>query len=238
MTEILTLRSRSDLDVIAFRLEILNDQMIDLDDVSDWIDQTAESDGPPTGLVPDHKTRFRQEARELISYVSNYEGTWVKTKPIRIGERLWRLRGAARRIAQGFGWPEEWMVTFILTDVPPPRPMVFGWTFHWSSSKLPTMDRIELRVNPYAVSPRELETAYRRLRSEKLGLSRVDSMSEKTAALALHWEQTKDQSTGERRAEWNRLHPEWKYTESTGNFGRDARAAHVQATGEVEGKNA
>jgi hypothetical protein len=124
------------------------------------------------------------------------------------------------------------MVPFILTDVPPPRPMVFGWTIQRPPSKLPNMDWIELRVNPYAVSPRELETYYRKLRTEKLGLSRVDSMSEKTAALALHWEQTNGQPTGDRRAEWNRLHPEWKYMEPTGNFGRDARAAHAQATGE------
>ena len=123
---------------------------------------------------------------------------------------------------------------FVLTDVPPPRPMAFGWTIHEPPSKVPAMDWIELRVNPRAVSPRQLETAYRTLRSEKLGLSRVDSMSEKTAALALHWEQSKGQPMGEGRAEWNRLHPKWKYTESTGNFGRDARAAHAQATGEED----
>ena len=236
VAQILTLRARRDLDVIDFRRDELGDQLIGLDDIPQWIKQTAEADGPPTGLVPDHETHIRQESSELIRYVSTYKGGLILLKPIRIGGHLWRLRAVARRIAQGFGWPEAWTVTFILTDVPPPRPMVLGWTIHEPPSKLPTMDWIELRVNPRAVSPRQLETAYRRLRSEKLGLSRVDSMSEKTAALALHWERTIGESTATRRGEWNRLHPKWKYTESTGNFGRDARAAHVQATG--EGKNA
>ena len=123
---------------------------------------------------------------------------------------------------------------FILTDMPPPRPIVLGWTIHEPPSSHDTMDWIELRVNPQAVSPRELETAYRNLRSENLGLRRVDSMTQKTAALAVHWEQSKGQPTGVRRVEWNQRFPEWEYTDSTGNFGRDARAAHHQATGEPQ----
>jgi hypothetical protein len=232
LAEILTIRGRRDLDVIDFRRDELGDQLIGLDDIPRWIKQTAEADGPSTRLMPDHETPFRHVSKEFIRYVDTYEMGWVVPQPIRIGGRLWRLRGVARRIAQGFGWPEQWAVPFILTDVPPPRPLVFGWTIHEQPSKISTMDWVELRVNPRAVSPRDLETYYRRLRSEQFGLRRVDSMSEKTAALAVHWEQTMGQSTGRRRAEWNRRHRKWEYTESTGNFGRDARAAHAQATGE------
>jgi len=230
VAEILTIRARRDPDVIAVRRDMLEDQLIGLDDVPDWIEEAGEADGPPTRLVPNHDTQFPQWSSELIRYVSTYEHGFLGHRPIRIGGQLWWLRGVARRIAQGFGWPEEWAVAFILTDVPPSRPMTFGWTIH--GSMVPTMGWIELRANPHAVSPRDLEAAYRRFRSGVLGLSRVDSMTEKTAALAVHWERTDGQSIADRRNEWNNLHPQWEYPTATGNFGRDARVAYAQATGE------
>ena len=84
------------------------------------------------------------------------------------------------------------MVTFILTDEPPPQPLTFGYTTHESTSLVPTMDWLELRVNPRAVSPRELDKAYRKLRSGLMEINRVDPISHKTAALAVHWERTKE----------------------------------------------
>ena len=232
LAEVLTIRSRRDPDVIDFRRDILKGNLVGQDDVESWIKATADTDGPATRFVPDHDTGFPHFSKQLIRYVTTYEMGWVLAQPIRIGGKLWRLQGVARRITQGFGWPEEWMVTFILTDEPPPQPMTFGYTTHESTSLVPTMDWLELRVNPRAVSPRELDKAYRKLRSGLMEINRVDPISHKTAALAVHWERTKEKSIMECRAEWNRLFPEWKYSEGTGNFGRDARAAHRQVVGE------
>jgi hypothetical protein len=245
LAEILVFRARQDPDVIDFRRDALGDKLIDPANVAEWIKATAETDGQPTAwvTVPEHDDHTwptsRDEAIALGSYATSRElveyttgDGWKHYQPVRLRGRLWHLRTVARRLVQGSGWPEAWTTTFILADQPPPRPMIFGYTIHHSSTTVPAMDQIELRVNPYAVGPRQLETVYRKIRSDELDISRVDAVSDKTAALAVLWEKTEGQTTSDRRGEWNRLHPEWKYPEPTGNFGRDARAAHRQVTGE------
>ncbi len=233
LAEILAVRARSDPDVVSFRRDVLQDQLIDISDVTNWIRKTAAADGPPTRFVADHLPEKVNRAREVIRYVSSFEGGQVQITPIRIGGDLWELRMVARRLAHGFSWPEEWTVPFVLTDQAPERPMIFGYTIHESSSSSATMAWVELRLNPYAVSPRALENVYREIRSESFGIKRIDSLSEKTAALAVHWEtKPKGQSIHETRLNWNRRYPTWKYPKSARNFGRDARAAHAQVTGE------
>lgn len=232
LAEILTIRARRDPDVIAFRSDVLENQLVELDDVPRWIRDTAAEDGPTTWFVPDDDTAGDYFTSEKIQYVSSYYGGHVLARPIRMSGVLRRLRSVGRRLVQGFGWPEHWTVAFVLTDVPPPKPMIFGYTVNESSSTVPAMDWLELRVNPYVVSPRDLAIAYREIRSKSFGIKRVDRMSAKTAALAVHWERSEGQTLDERRAAWNRNHPEWRYPESAGNFKRDAQGAWRQATGE------
>ena len=136
----------------------------------------------------------------------------------------------ARRLVQGFGWPEAFMTTFVLTDRPPDRPNVLGYTTRYSTV-MPSMNWVELRVLPLAVAPRDLETIYRRIRSEAIGGERVRSLSEKTAALAVFWEETWELAVSDRRVQWNSRYPDWAYPDPRGNFSRDAREAFRKVTG-------
>jgi hypothetical protein len=87
-------------------------------------------------------------------------------------------------------------------------------------------------VNPSAISPRNLEKVYRKIRSDVIQAERVRTLSAKSAALAVFWEQTDGKTVAERRTEWDGLHPEWSYPDAGGNFGRDARGAHRNVVGD------
>lgn len=249
LMEILQLRADSDRDVIQFRSDVLQDQLVSWDRLVDWMKSTAEADGKTTGwiTVPMHDDRtpwsfedaqsaiVGREWTETIPFVSP-KSALVLSRGIRLGGTLWELRRIARRLVEGIGWPEAWTVTFIVTGETPDWPIVFGYDVHdeWT----PAMDWLELRVNPRAVSPVELLAVYRKVRSEMMGSKpdderRMKRLSGKMAELAVFWERTDGKTTGERRVEWNRMHPEWSYPKTTGgNFARDGRKAQRDVTGE------
>lgn len=246
--EILAMRAGRDADVTRFRGQYLDSGLIEPTQVETWIRGIAQSDGPPTTwvrvplegggqpvsiepLLAAGKLRVESE---LLEYQIPDSG-WKRLIPIRQDGTLWQLRKTARRLTAQFGWPEATAVTFILTSVAPERPYTFGYTEHLGEI-VPAANRLDLQVNPRAVSPEDLITAYRVIRSNIIGGSdqerRVRRLEKKAARLAVFWEETEGMALPERRAEWNRRHPQWKYPDPGTNFGRDGRTAHRSVVGE------
>jgi hypothetical protein len=221
-------------EVVGFRRAVLGSRLLAPGKVEEWVNWQAERDGPPTRwlavpLPPDVQpqpgetiTFTLQTCRvevETLRYVVP-DDPWVRVRPVAAGGILGRLQRLSRRLADRYGWHEAQATTFVLTDA---VPLVDAVRVAWRPGAVPALDRIVLEVDP-VLTPAEVAAQYRQARAQALGKALVRPQSEKHRALAVFAVEHPDGTFRERMAVWNRLHPQWRYSQET-NFGRDLRAA-------------
>ena len=236
---LLAQQARARTDVTSFREQHLGGTLLRLGEIREWVLQKATSDGMPTTwandvlLPPESKPEFDDQgmlripingavqcmgfAIKYLSYPAPDHS--VSRVPVRVGGTLHILHQLASSLSQTFHWTEAEAAMLVLTDeVPPVEPA--KWQVHWSAT--PCLSRITLTLDP-ALSPRQVESVYRRVRGEVLD-GRYRNITTKHALLAAFTATLSSLKLREQMRKWNAKYRRWKYTVVT-NFGRDATAA-------------
>lgn len=192
-------------DVIRFRETYLSGGLLDAADVDEWIKaRRPGKGGPVTSLL-----------------VLRYAAAGVEhSVPIDLDDRgpLPQLHGVAYVLTRAYPWQESTATTFVLTGRAPlaSRLLVTADTARANAASA----RINLTVDP-TIDPKEVESAYRRVRGELFGGNRYRPLSEKHIRLAMF---PMEGTPAEDMARWNRKNSDWKY-DRVNNFARDRRRA-------------
>ena len=229
----------ADPDVVAFRRDVLGDQLISHAEVPGWIEAQEKnevpvvwatvplegeqvSDGPITGRPTGWSAR-------VLSYAGPGD-EWVRLATTGKGV-LERLRRLSVSLADFYAWTEAQAVIFTLTDV---LPWIAPIRAKEPAMKVrhnracPWAQRITLDIDP-SVTPAEVAEAYKEIRNRQ---GRRRRISEKHAQLAIHKTDNPSLSWSELMALWNRVHPEWAYAHVS-NLRRDVARARAQVIGAV-----
>lgn len=241
-------------DVQAFRHDVLQDRLLELEDVEAWIKEQSEKQGPPSfwlssPLAIPEGTRIHRDGAVLtfdpplvIARLDRRQSQstsplkremleygvpgkdWTLVVLVRSGGVLDSLRCLSEDCARSYGWQLAQATLFILTGK---VPLVHAiWTETSLRSPLSATSRITLKVDPM-VTPQEVADEYRRLRREMIP-GRARPLSEKHAQLALFTAQRPDgEPWAARMGSWNDRNPQWHYGQVS-NFTRDARRAQQQ----------
>lgn len=249
LTQIFALEAQADPIVRAFRLQHLEQGLLDIDEVTAWIRATAVSDGDPTVLItmpeevmgkgnlPADKALnmlpgYREDTVQL--HYLNGEAQQHRMEFIRIDGVLGDLNSISQRICRRYDWAEAAATTYILTGVPPTQR---GIQIHaidpwpWPAARR----RVAMDV-PLNATPTEVADLYSRARTSMLGGEPIGrkSLSKHAADLAVF---AAEHSTGgtwnEARAMWNRQQsgPDSRHYDQLAQFIRDSRAAYKRITG-------
>lgn len=235
-----------DAEVQAFRDAALPHGVIPWADVHKWLEDRANEDGPPGGLlngVPyDEGTDF-----------DTVRGGWFPVVPIEISRE--RPASGMQRLLLAFGLPGEMGVrrmivkphgvldgllqlsetlstrynwqpalatVFILTGLTPPYSRA-GVTLKYFSAGGTLGTRLQLEIDP-SLPVDELVALYRSARKDLLapigGPKRTRPVSKKSIELARFAMANSDGTWEARMEQWNAVHPEDAYTERR-NFQRD-----------------
>jgi hypothetical protein len=239
LSVLLAQEARARPDVKAFRKKHLGGVLLPLSKVREWVLQKAAGDGIPTIwandvlLPPASKPQLDDRGRIRIPIHRTLQCMGLATKylrypmpdhsvecvPVHAGGALHLLHQLATALSQTFHWTEAEAVMLVLTDEVPPVESA-KWQVHWSS--IPSLSRITLALDP-ALSPRQVEALYRRLRGQLLE-GRYRNITRKHALLAAFKTNFSELSLSDLMAKWNAQYPLWKYKLVT-NFGRDTKTA-------------
>lgn len=193
--------ARADLELRAFRTEVLRDKKIEWQKVGEWITTRAKRGGKRGGGDP------------LLPYIAR-DDRWVRYVPAAPGTILGRVKAIAQSLAGRYGWSELQAVLFILTDLTPVIETL-RWqaqpTTDVTSSFLAVGTRIVITVDP-ATPPAMVEAAYLKARSRLLPGQRYKEIDEQRLALAA-WLTTRPsgESPERSRGAWDKTYPQWKY---------------------------
>jgi hypothetical protein len=243
-------------DVLRFRHEVLNDQLLRPEEVSTWIGKQAEEDGPATWQMAGGEDWLHLIPETLAYPVSLPAGVadWTGEALERFGDDPTPLRYPARegvarlpiplegvlgnlkRVAETLTrrypvWHEATAVEFILTGETPPPRLAYLTTRHVAS--LPALDTVTLEVSP-RLSPFEVKRLYAEVRGELLGDGRRDRPpSEHRVALGLFAAEHNDgRSWREAMDAWNASHHGRQYEAGDWRrFARDCRVGYERITG-------
>ena len=239
-------------DVLWFRGEVLDGDLLDLDDVEEWIRQKSKEDGPHTVFLrfPIPSDRFQEKhtygvpwadpellnqetnppsgwSRELLAYQASSASRAVSRVVVSWDGVLGKLQAISVRLAKSFDWTEYQATTFVLTGIPPMLTksrlsINHAWGHGW-------MSRIFMEIDP-TLSPRTVMELYRQARAE-LGQSHHKPMGTKHLYLAEFYGGEKSKTWPVLMHDWNRSRPDWAYDEVR-NFSRDCRHAWQRVTGQ------
>ena len=239
-----------DQESAAFRSEVLNGILLQLEDVQTWINDQQARDGEPTWwleLPLPAGTRVRDTRRGLVAepavtvsarspariggvsrrmlWYATATSEWQHCVLVTQGAVLDRLRVLSERLSQANGWQPAQATVFVLTGRAPLIPAV---RFNVSAE---ARGRITMEADP-ALTPRELADSYRRLRRDVLGTRRVKRLSRKHLELAVFGTSRPDDEPWEDRcAAWNRAYPKLAYPkEKLSYFKRDCEKAQERLT--------
>ncbi len=131
---------------------------------------------------------------------------------------LRELAQVTRYLSNTYRWTEAEATTFVLTGI---WPLIQPISSSLIRSEFAPLSRIQLAIDP-AISPRQVEAAYRSLRAQVIG--RYRNQTEKHIRLAIFSSEHSGVKLAEQMADWNRQYPKWGY-KAISNFGRDTSAA-------------
>ncbi len=228
-------------DVRAFRDSELSGKLLKLEDATAWIRREADTHRgqygqlvtiatgpkpeftiqgdhyvvtPPLQTVPLGCVRFSTETLFYVASDSEYAHAVPVCSPT-----LERLRAISLDLARDYWWNEAWATMFVLTDEPPPVPMVMVGRL--INSVAPSLVRMTLTVD-ISVSPREVSEIYAKQRLLLLG-KRPRLLKDKQVRLAMFMAEFKG-TPREAMHAWNRRRPQDRYRQ-LGLFNRDAARA-------------
>ncbi len=202
--------------VIKFRNDVLGKECpLSFEEVESWIKSQNKKE--------DKKGATRGG---LLEY-GIPDNEWLQVCPTAKGGDLDYLRKISESLADTYKWSKAQATVFVLTDIAPEIPLYKAeWELNFGFKAL---SRINLTLDP-ALTDKEVSEIYRRTRQEQLkkdkkGKVRFRILSDKAYSLAIfEAEQPEENTYAEKMRAWNKLRPEWEYTEVS-NFGRDSNQA-------------
>ena len=212
--------------VQTFRRDVLNDHLLQIEDVEDWIQAKAHEDAtstkPPTKGSGARDTKAKVQ---LLAYAKPEDewSSYVETRP---GGVLDRLRVISEYLGQVSNWVPAQATLFVIVEdfvpwVDPLRANVRD------DLKYPCLSRMTLTIDP-TCTPAEVADAYRYVRRQAYG--RLRRLSAKHAALAaFRAEQPNERTDREQLDVWNaevaqQRKRTWQYQQLK-RFVRDADTA-------------
>jgi hypothetical protein len=245
LSEVVVAVADLDLDVVAFRGQVLSDKLMAWDEVQAWIEAQQAVEGDPTAWVTfpmpadedrpvtcgELRDRHGVDTR-ILKYVQPGENWQVQIGTV-AGGTLERLRRLSEALATANAWTPAQATVFVLTGLTPTVSMI-RWTEGGHNGRHGRWhawaERIVLTIDP-AVPVDEVAESYRaareryskrrtqgeyRIRRQSLRLTRLAGFVARRRP-AMKWEDL-------RRA-WNaQCAPDEVYTQGT-NFRRDAALA-------------
>lgn len=213
-----------DPEVIAFRREVLEDQLptyaldSSREGVEEWIPRQIERERPQLAAIAGEPP--------LLTYIKVI-GHELETTPVAPGGVLDRLRVLGDRLAARYRWAPHAATAFALSGDVIPTIEVLTATIQ-PNHDVPALTRITLAVDP-AATPAAVARAYEQARG-RIAEKRARELHPKTYFLAAFAAERTPQESLERQIEeWNRLIPDakWGYTydEQRYNFERDRDSA-------------
>jgi hypothetical protein len=209
----------SDPAVTAFRGDVLNDQLLALEQVTDWIDERTKSDGMPTRYVTGTPTvnvaadTSLPANVEIVAHGFFFESVEftgddgrVHRRPVARGGVLDHLRQLAIQLAANYPWQPAQASSFVLTGA---TPLVTA--LHRTMPGLGADDRrlITFEVDP-DVPVKFVADAYTKARRELLG-PRARPPTPSGIDLVIHGAERHGHSNHRMWTEWNDLHPKRTY---------------------------
>ena len=205
--------------VSAFRDEVLHDRLLALQQVADWIDAQAESDGLRTTYVTGTPIVDAASATSLPMHIEvrahgffvesvdfARDDGWVDRRPVARGGVLDRLRVLAHELAINYPWQPAQASTFVLTGA---TPLVTALRVEVPGFTLTDRRLITLEID--ADIPVDLVAdAYSKARQELLG-PRPRRPTSHGTDLVIHGAERQGYSTGRLWNEWKDSHPERPY---------------------------
>ncbi len=248
LSDIVAFLAGRDEDIKAFRLEALQGQLLQPEEVPTWIETAsergfqnlAEESLKQVNLIADSLRKIHPDLsvkldRDILSYNDPASDGWLRKIAISNAGILGLLKKLAKKY-EAF-WPEANAVEFILTGKAPP--IEHARVGHKINSH--GFNKITLEVSPHlsgdrvkALYLREKKKSFRLI--GKGGQSRTRRINDKYLALAVF--AAKEYSLKVKNVQllrlWNRKHRRqgWDYEEAqASNFARDCRAAFERITG-------
>jgi hypothetical protein len=234
--------------VVTFRKSVLNDQLLEPEEVEEWVKRQATTDGKPTRLLnavplpPDTEYQWDRTAGgwvtdppvvidhehpalgsasyRFLSYGVPEDG-WQRAVPTTVGGVLEKLRQVSEHLAKRYGWQDAQATLCVLTGRIPVASAIRAT--EQLRLPLPVTTRITLVIDP-TLTPRDVARHYSKVRQKVIG-KRHRPLSEKHVRLAMFSAMRREEETWpERMAAWNKEHQDWRYTQ-VGNFQRDCLQA-------------
>jgi len=235
---LLLAREASKSEVVrSFRRDVLEGQLIRFEQIGQWVQRQANTDGVPTRwlTVPlPPKSKMKGNIMTITPPIRRVEEGVVAVrslkyatpdfdaainKPVTKDGVLDRLRLASEYCTRLYGWQGAQATIFILTGR---VPHVLLCRANTQLKTIQATARITLEIDP-ALAPKEVADIYQKYRSRIQGRRR--ELSEKHITLAQFFAESPDgESLKAGMKRWNRKYRKWKYTGVT-NFGRDRNAA-------------
>ncbi|MCF6096773.1 hypothetical protein L1766_07150 [Thermovorax subterraneus] len=224
--------------VKQFRRQELKNRLLSLDEMEEWIKETAKRDGQPTlyAKKPIERIEFiGNEIKPVLKQEDKYivEGPillafpsktgWVEHIPINVNGVLGRLKKIAERITKVYCpiWSEAQAVGFILTGKPPIIPKL-QYSLSLTSSE--GLCWVTLKFDA-RITPQKLAKEYTKIRKKILGNHHIVPLTQKHLKLAEFVSENKEGLTWRKlMRKWNEAFPQWAYTNYR-LFCRDANAA-------------
>jgi hypothetical protein len=228
-------------DVIEFRAEELDGQLMGFSDVHDWIESRNAAESPPTAYIegleldddvtvkstsngklylepslvvgPESARTFDLRWRLLKYGVPDSD--WSRVVATRRGGSLDTLKSISDELSSRYEWEEASATVFVLTGL---TPVVIRTRFkHAASQRFPVLQRVELTVD-LAMSPKEVGDYYRDIRKRVTKGGRHRPMEEKALQLAVLKARENRNITPEVMQKWNGMFsetmPDWRYDDA------------------------
>lgn len=253
LTEVIATHATQDPTVIQFREEVLQGGLLSWNEIQGWIIQQRERETeqelprlflkvplPPShdyridphGVIPDPPVYVGESHpawgwhREGLEYAIP-NSHWVESIPIAYGGMLARLQQLSTELAKRYQWQPALATVFVLTGLMPVLLPIKGSShpseFETHEGTVTALSRIVLTIDP-TLTPKEVSTAFQRIRQQILGAKWRD-LGERQLALARFALHREDAEPWTQRMEaWNKDFDEWPYP-NVGNFKRDCQNA-------------
>jgi hypothetical protein len=237
--------------LLRFRSEVLDNQLVDVSDVANWLHRQAALDGAPTTWIEapvapgDEIHQVEKTSTWALVPASRVvwgivkigphdlscldgEGLRVTVLTARDGKLEW-LKDLAAHLSAYYGWGPEDAARFILCGVPPQITLLtIAREFNGRSE----FGRAGFHIKIDAlVSPKKLAEAYRREREQAIPKRRIRPLSQKHLML-VHFanQQPPKLKIREQLKVWNEQFPQWSYRQES-NFYRDRTKARKRLLG-------
>lgn len=199
LSEILALEASRNPDVLSFREEVLGGELLEVDQVREWLENQKEEHGP----------------RLIIRFADG--GFIPRSVSVRKSEPMHRLSVLAAVLTRFCPWDKAEAVSFILCGRVPlvPRARV-----HLPAYFALPYNRVQLDLDPH-LAPQEVAALYRAVRKVAV-MQRDRPLSKRTLELTLFLARRPDLGPKTLVKEWNRVFPEWAYSDER-SFARAAR---------------